>query len=168
MSYDEWRCTERSREGFYEEIERRWDDDCGWEYFANPAGGFLACWLGFKDIGTENGYAKLYMQIHDAMRLTVRLGAGNALDKVRSPFMYQVLDALKEEAPDDIRIEKAGTFKGGGAAAVANVTFDEQEPWFAVDPNGVVNMDATIERLHRLEKLLQKVATRLTEQGIIS
>ena len=168
VSYDEWRCTERSREGFYEEIERRWDDDCGWEYFANPAGGFLACWLGFKDIGTENGYAKLYMQIHDAMRLTVRLGAGNALDKVRSPFMYQVLDALKEEAPDDIRIEKAGTFKGGGAAAVANVTFDEQEPWFAVDPNGGVNMDATIERLHRLEKLLQKVATRLTEQGIIS
>ena len=31
-------------------------------------------------------------------------------------------------------------------------------------------MDATIERLSRLEKLLQKVATttRLTEQGVVS
>ena len=167
-SYDEWKCTERAREGFYAEIEGRWGGDCGWDYISNRAGGFLACCLGFKYIGTKNRHADLYMQIHDAIRLTVRLGSGNALDKVRSPFMYQVLDALNEETFDDIRIEKAGAFRGGGAAAVANVTFDEQGPWFAVDCNGVVNMDATIERLRRLEKLLQKVATRLTEQGIVS
>lgn len=167
-SYDEWKCTERAREGFYAGIERRWDDDCGWKYFANKAGGFLACCLGFKYIGTKNRHADLYMQIYDAMRLTVRLGSGNALDNVRSPFMYQVLDALNEEAFDDIRIKKSGAFRGGGAAAVANVTFDEQGPWFAVDRNGVLNMDTTIERLRRLEKLLQKVATRLSEQGLIS
>ena len=165
-SYDEWRCTERSREGFYAEIERRWDDDCDWGYV--HTGDFWGCCLGTKYIGTEDRHADLYMQIHDAMRLTVRLGSGNAFDRVRSPFMYQVLDALNEETFDDIRIEKAGKFNGGGSAAVANVTFDEQGPWFAVDPNGVVNMDATIERLRRLEKLLQKVATRLTEQGAVS
>ena len=167
-SYDEWKCTERAREGFYAELEGRWDDDCGWKYFANEAGGFLACWLGKKHIRIEQRHADLYMQIHDAMRLTVRLGSGNALDKVRSPFMYQVLDALNKEAFGDILIEKAGAFRGGGAAAVANVTFDEQGPWFAIDCNGVVNMDATIEHLRRLEELLQKVATRLTEQGIVS
>ena len=165
-NYDEWEWTQW--EGFYAELECRWDDDCGWDYISNPAGGFLGCWLGFKHIGTENRYADLYMQIHDAMRLTVRLGSGNALDKVRSPFMFQVLEALNAEASDDILIEKAGTFRGGGAAAVANVKFDEQGPWFAVDRNGVLNMDATIERLRRLEELLQKVATRLSEQGIIS
>ena len=165
-SYDDWEWTQW--EGFYTEIERRWGGDCGWGYVPNPAGGFLGCWLGFTYIGTENRYADLYMQIHDAMRLTVRLGSGNALDRVRSPFMSQVLDALNEEAFDDIRIEKAGAFRGGGAAAVANVTFDEQGPWFAVDPNGVVNMDATIERLRRLDTLLEKVATRLTEQRAVS
>lgn len=165
-SYDEWEW--KQWEGFYAEIERRWDDDCGWGYIPNPAGGFLGCWLGFKYIGTENRYADLYMQIHDAMRLAVRLGSGNALDRVHSPFMYQVLDTLNEEAFDDIHIEKAGAFRGGGAAAVANVTFDEKGPWFAVDCNGVVNMDATIERLRRLEELLQKVATRLSEQGAVS
>ena len=167
-SYDEWKCTERAREGFYAEIERRWGGDCSWNYISNQAGGFLACCLGFKYIGTQNRHADLYMQIHDAMRLTVRLGSGNALDEVRSPFMYQVLNALNEEALEDIHIEKAGAFKGGGAAAVANVTFDEQGPWFAVACNGVLNMDATIERLRRLEELLQKVATRLTEEGIVS
>ena len=166
VSYDEWEWTQW--EGFYAELAHRWDDYCAWDYIANPAGGFLACWLSLEDIRTENGYATLYMQIHDATRLTVRLGAGTAWTKVRAPSMYQVLDALNEEVFDDIRIEKAGAFKGGGAAAVANVTFDEQEPWFAVDPNGVVNMEATIERLRRLEKLLQKVATRLTEEGIVS
>ena len=163
-SYDEWEWTQW--EGFYAEIEHRWDGYCDWKYV--HIGDFLGCWLGSKYIGTEDRRADLYIQIHDAMRLTVRLGSGNAFDKVRSPLMYQVLDALNEETFDDIRIEKAGKFNGGGSAAVASVTFDEQGPWFAVDLNGVVNMEATIERLHRLEKLLQKVATRLTEQGIVS
>lgn len=159
-SYKEWGWGQW--EGFYAELEHRWDGCCGWGYIANPAGGFLGWWSGpGYSIGTE--YASLYIQIHNALRLTVRLGSGKAMDKVHAPFMYQVLDALNEEAFDDIRIEKAGAFRGGGAAAVAAVTFDEQGPWLAVDSNGVVNMDATIERLRRLEKLLEKVATRLTE-----
>ena len=168
-SYKEWKGGQRECEGFYAELEHRWDGCCGWGYIANPAGGFLG-WSSdpaYCSIGTEDRYT-LYIQIHDALRLTVRLGSGKAMDKVRAPFMYQVLDALNEEAFDDIHIKKAGTFRGGGAAAVADVTFDEQGPWFAVDSNGVVNMDATIERLRRLEELLEKVATRLTEEGIVS
>lgn len=161
--WGQWEC-----EGFYAELEHRWDGCCGWGYISNPAGGFFGCWLGFKKIRIEDRHADLYIQIHDATRLTVRLGSGDAMDKVDSQFMYQVLKALNEEAFDDIHIKKAGTFRGGGAAAVADVTFDEQGPWFAVDSNGVVNMDATIERLRRLEELLEKVATRLTEQKIVS
>ena len=165
-SYKEWGWGQW--EGFYAELEHRWDGCCGWGYIANPAGGFLGWWSGHSSIETEDRYASLYIQIHNALRLTARLGSGNAMDKVHALFMYQVLKALNEEAFDDIRIEKAGAFRGGGAAAVATVTFDEQGPWLAVDSNGVVNMDATIERLRRLEKLLEKVATRLTEQGIVS
>ena len=167
-SYGDWAWTQW--EGFYTEIERRWGGDCGWGYVPNSAGGFLGCWLGFTYIGTESRYADLYMQIHhDPSVLTVRLGSGTAMDKVRAPFMYQVLETLYEETSDDICIEKAGTFKGGSTAAVANVTFDEEQgPWVAVDPNGAVNMDATIGRLRRLDELLQKVATRLTEQRAVS
>ena len=172
-SYNEWK--RRQWEGFYAELEHRWDDDCEWGYIANPAGGFLGWWSDPDYcIGTKARYASLYIQIHKdvqihkATRLTVRLGSGKAMDKVRAPFMYQVLEALNEEAFDDLHIKKAGTFRGGGAAAVADVTFDEHGPWLAVDSNDVVNMDATIKRLHRLEELLEKVATRLTEQGVVS
>ena len=168
-SYGEWGRGQWECEGFYAELEHRWDGCCGWGYISNPAGGFLGWWLGFKNIRKgRHASLSLYIQIHNATRLTVRLGAGKAMDKVDSRFMYPVLDALKEEAFDDIHIEKAGAFRGGGAAAVADVRFDEHGPWLAVDSNGVVNMDATIERLRRLEELLEKVATRLTEQGIVS
>ena len=168
-SYDEWEeWGQWECEGFYAELEHRWDGCCGWGYISNPAGGFRGWWSDYSSIGTKDRHARLYIQIHNATRLTVRLGSGDDMDKVDSQSMYQVLDALKEEAFDDIHIEKAGAFRGGGAAAVAAVTFDEHGPWLAVDPNGVVNMDATIERLRRLEELLEKVATRLTEQGIVS
>ena len=171
-SYNEWKW--RQWEGFYAELEHRWDGWSGWGYISNPAGGFRGWWSDYWRIGTEERHARLYIQIHKDIqirketRLTVRLGAGKAMDKVDSRFMYPVLDALKEEAFDDIHIKKAGSFRGGGAAAVADVRFDEHGPWLAVDSNGVVNMDATIERLRRLEELLEKVATRLTEQGIAS
>ena len=162
VCYRKWEW--RQWEGFYMALEDRWSKGCyRWGYMPNPAGGFLAWWLVQEDlrIGTQDRYADLYMQIHDATRLTARLGSGNAMDKVRSPFMWAVFNALKQvngEIPCDIRIEKAGRFKGGGAAAVADITFGDQDTWLAVDAKGIVNMDATIERLHRVEELLRKVA----------
>ena len=163
MSSSEWGWTQW--EGFYAALECKLCDDCGWGYI--PIGDFLGCWLGFKHIGTEDRYVELYTQIHNGTRLTVRLGSGNALDKVGKEPMYQVLDALNEYSSDDIRIEKAGRFKGGGSAAVANVTFGDQEPWFVIDGNGFVDIGATIKRLRRLEELLQKVAEYLTGQGFV-
>ena len=165
LCYRKWRWTQR--EGFYTALESQWSKncgwDCGWEYIANPAGGFLACWLGHGDlwIRTQGRFANLYMQIHDATRLTVRLGRGNALDKVRGPFMWTVFDALNQvntETSNDLQIEKAGRFRGGGAAAVADITFGDRNTWLAVDEKGIVNMDASIEHLHLVAELLRKVA----------
>ena len=170
VCYRKWEW--RQWEGFYAALEARWSKDCGkdcgkdygWGYISNPAGGFLACWLLEREylwIGTQYRHADLYMQIHNATRLTARLGSGNAMDKVRNPFMWAVFNALKQvngETPSDIRIEKAGVFKGGGAGAVADITFGDQGTWLAVDAKGIVNLDATIERLHRVEELLRKVA----------
>ena len=121
------------------------------------------CWLGHGDlwIGTQDRFANLYMQIHDATRLTVRLGRGNALDKVHGLFMWAVFDALNQvntETSNDFRIEKAGIFRGGGAAAVADITFGDRDTWLAVDEKGIVNMDASIEHLHLVAELLRKVA----------
>ena len=166
-------------EGFYTTLECMWrekGDWCGWEYYPNQAGGFLACWLygGQKGesnrIGTPNRYAELFIQIHNAMRLTARLGWGNTGNKVTRPFMWQVFNVLEQvnEETDDIGVKKAGRFRGGAGAAVADVTFGDQEPWFAVDDKGIVNMDVTIERLRRVQELLRKVVKYLNKQGIVS
>ena len=183
-SYREWQGGQY--QGFYVALESMWQkkgNHCGWGYYANPSGGFLACWLSGEQggklnwIGTdEDRQADIFMQIHNATRLTVRLG-GNSIGKVTSPFMWQALEALEKfnnETSDDIQIEKAGRFRGGWGAAVANVTFgeqeqeSEQEPWFVFDTNGIVNMEASIERLLRVQELLQKVAKHLTDQGAVS
>ena len=178
-SYREWQGGQY--QGFYVALESTWQkkgNQCGWGYYANPSGGFLACWLSGEQggklnwIGTEDRHADIFMQIHDATRLTVRLGGGGT-GKVTSPFMWQAFGALEKfnnETSDDIQIAKAGRFRGGWGAAVANVTFgeQEQEPWFVFDTNGIVNMEASIERLLRVQELLQKVAKHLTDQGAVS
>ena len=176
--YSKWQWEQW--EGFYTALESMWrenGDRCGWEYYSNPSGGFLACWLcdgqkgEFNRVGTCKRYAELFIQIHDAMRLTVRLGAGKAMDRVDNPLMWQVFNTLEEingRTSSDIGIKKAGTFRGGKGGAIADVTFGDQDPWFAVDSNGIVDMDATIERLRRLLELLRQVVKYLNEQETVS
>ena len=176
--YCEWQW--KQWEGFYATLECMWrekGDKCGWVYYSNQSGGFLACWLydgqkgEFNRVGTCKRYAELFIQIHNAMRLTVRLGWGNTGQKVTSPFMRQVFNALEEingKTSDDIQIKKAGRFRGGKGAAVADVTFGNQDPWFAVDDKGIVNMDVTIDHLRRVQELLRKVVKYLNEQGTVS
>ena len=171
--YREWGW--KQWEGFYAALECMWrekGDWCGWVHYNNRSGGFLGCWLcdgqngEFSRVGTCKRYAELFIQIHNAMRLTVRLGCGNTEEKVNSFDMWKVFDALKKikrETSDDIQIEKAGRFRGGEGAVVADVTFGNQAPWFAVDDKGIVNMDVTIKRLRRLQELLRKVVKYLNE-----
>lgn len=168
-------------EGFYTALESMWRENgdwCGWEYYSNKDGGFLACWLydgkkgEFNRIGTCKRYAELFIQIHNAMRLTVRLGQGNTGCKVTNSFMWEVFNALKkvnERTSSDIGIKKAGTFRGGkGGGAIADITFGNQDPWFAVDSNGIVDMDPTIEHLRHLLELLRQVVKYLNEQETVS
>ena len=159
----------RQWEGFYAALEKQWKNCLGWGYRSNPAGGFLACWGGFEKTRIEDWQADLYLQVHDAVQLKVRLYRGD-MDKVRSPVMYRVLSVLQQvnqEFSDDIRICKAGRFRGGEAASVANVTFGKEASWLAVNANGIVDMDATVARLNRVHELIRKVASQLTEGGLI-
>ena len=152
----------RQWEGFYTAIEDEWrekhDDSCGWCYVPNPSGGFLAWWGGGEKIEFEDRHAELKMQINNAKELQVRLRCGVGMDRVRSPAMYEVLHVLERETSDEIQIKKAGRYRGGNDAAVANVTFHGQSPWFAVDAAGIVDLDATVRRLGRVHVLIRRVA----------
>ena len=172
VTYSSW--SSHAIEGFYTALEESWrakhTDWCGWGYVPNPSGGFLGWWGGSERIGSEERHVPIYLQIDDGTRLTVRLGSGNAFEKVRNPLMYEVLHTLRQvfsESPDDIRCDKAGRFRGGDSADVAKVTFGGIDPWFAVNAEELVDISATVDRLCRVRELLRRIAGDLTERGLI-
>ena len=152
-------------EGFYVELENRmakedkWNGPC-WGYAANRAGGVL--WFAFAEntLAQEPLEVTMYLQIEDATRLTVRLSERRG-PGIRSPLMYKVLERLEENArqTDDIKIKKAGRFKGGETAAVAEITFGDEDGYLALTHGDIVDMDATMRRLDRAREFVSKVAS---------
>ena len=149
----EWRWG--SMEGFYTELQNRMEkeapQDCGdWGYAPNPAGGLLWFYFAENTMARKPHEVTMYLQIENATRLTVRLversGPG-----IRAPLMYKVLELLKDNArqASDIRIKKAGRFRGGASAAVAEVTFGDGESYLALADEGAVDMVETVRRLDR-------------------
>ncbi len=81
---------------------------------------------------------RMYLQIEEATRLTVRLSE-------RSGHARQT---------HDFRIKKAGRFRGGASAAVAEVTFGDGGSYLALKDGGIVDMDATMRRLDRMREFI--------------
>ena len=162
---NQWKSLSNSEkgwqvEGFYGALERELSKSprfgwCGWRYVSNRTGGFLGFWAGNNTCKVTGRPENLYLQIHNVNRLTIRIGSGNG-DKVSSGFMHRVFNALSNAQHGAFEVKKAGTFRGGDSAAVADISFG-RGPWFAVDDNGI-NLDATVERLHQVQALLQEVA----------
>ena len=157
----EW--NHRQLEGFYIELEKRmtgaprWNGPC-WGYAANPAGGVL--WFVFAVNRVQQTSHEMYLQIEDGSRLTVRLGG----ESIQPPLMHKMLGMLKDNAEhdNDIKIKKAGRFRGGETAAVATVTFGNEEGYRAVTPQGTVDMDETMRRLDHAQEFIAKVVASYT------
>lgn len=158
----EWRW--RQCEGFYADLEELLQPlDPHWGYTHNPAGGFLYFAFGGSFLSRDGHDFSLYLQIEQGVRLTVRLrrrrGAG---PKVRVKFMYDTLRQLRATVSesDDFAFSKAGTFRGGKSAAVADVGFGAGEAlgYLALNANGQVDIDATAARLRRVSAVVGKLA----------
>ena len=141
--------------GFYTDLENRmakedkWD--CwGWEFVKQSGERVSKLAFAENTIARKPHEVAMYLQIEDATRLTVRLSERRG-PGVRAPFMYKVLRLLEDNARQagDIRIEKAGRFRGGASAAVAEVTFDDGENYLALTDEDIVDMDETMRRLDR-------------------
>ena len=157
-----WWC----REGFYAELENRMAEESkwncsGWGYAHNPAG--EVHWFAFAEntMAQEPHEVAMYLQIEDAIRLTVRLSERSG-PGVRAPFMYEVLGLLEDNAQQsgDIRLNKAGRFRGGASAAVAEVAFGDGENYLARTDEDFVDMDATMRRLGRVREFVADLTGR--------
>ena len=151
-------------EGFYTELQDRMEQedkrDCvDWGYAPNPAGGVLWFYFAKNTMVRKPHEVTMYLQIENATRLTVRLGVWD-VPGIQAPLMYEVLELLEDNArqADDIRIKKVGRFRGGATAAVAEVTFGDGESYLARKDGGVVDMDATVQRLDHTREFVAKVA----------
>ena len=60
----------------------------------------------------------------------------------------------------DIRLKKAGRFRGGASAAVAEVAFGDGENYLARTDEDFVDMDATIRRLGRVREFVADLTGR--------
>lgn len=163
----EWGDNWMRYEGFYIELENRMTEEqrwnCGgWEYVNNRAGGFLCFTFAGNTIAREPYEITMYLQIEDATRLTGRLGEWNG-SGVRAPLMHEVLELLEDNAreSEEVRIKKAGRFRGGASAAVAEITFGDEDDYLALNAKGSVDVDTTIRRLDRAREFVAEVANHL-------
>lgn len=152
-----WEC-----EGFYADLEELLQSlGPRWGYTHNPAGGYLYFAFGGSRWSHDGYDFALYLQIEQGVRLTVRLRRLEASPKVRAPFMRETLRLLKTASESDhFAFSKAGTFRGGNSAAVADVGFSTGEPpgYLALNANDHVDMDATATRLRRVSAVVGKLA----------
>ena len=164
VPFSKWGDKWMRYEGFYIELENRmakegkWNRP-KWKYVSNPAGEFLCFAFAETPMARKPHEVTMYLQIENATRLTVRL-SGN--ERIRAPFMYEVLRLLKDNLrqADDVRIKKAGRFRGGATAAVAEITFGDENRYLALKDGGIVDMDTTIRRLDRAREFVAEVASR--------
>ncbi len=171
---DNWSAIE----GFYMELEKRMEEKdqwlaekdrwhCGgWGYVSNPAGGFLYFTLAGIKINRRQQQFEMYLQIEtfpeDSTRLTLRLGDWIG-PGIKSPLMWEVFEQLKEstDEPDGLGIEKAGRFRGGYSAAVAEFTFSNENGYLVLDDRDIVDLDTTMRRLDRVREVVVELSSRL-------
>lgn len=128
------------------------DED--WGYVPNAEGGFLGFWWHFREFETQQ--CRLYLQIEDGVRLTIRVGdARNDIGddiKVGKDLLWRLFYALEDVAMENrfkrIHVPKAGRFRGGWSANVVDLRFDnDDETYLATDQDNVLDWSATQQRL---------------------
>lgn len=171
-----WKEDWKRYEGYYLKLEEKMDEDeAKWKngefgYVHNPKGGFLCFTFASEEHITKNAHQNkhhidVYLQIENATRLTLRIGEWNE-QGVKAPLMYLVWKVLTNSANarmvDKLSIEKTGRFGGGESAAVAVFTFDK-ECYLALNAEGNIDIDRTMQRLDCAQNIVVDVAEKLRE-----
>jgi len=147
---EEWPWT--GWKGFYGALEERmpWARNIGWDYVANPAGGFLALWWGFYPV--DGG--ELFLQLQHST-LAVRF-------KVKEPerrrdLVRQWSADLRQSPPAGVKLFRPRRLGAGKHIAVAY-----WNGWRIAGSEGLVDVGATVQHLREIDTWLQAAAAGAT------
>jgi hypothetical protein len=131
--------------GFYGALEERmpWARWIGWDYVANPAGGFLAMWWGFYPVDDGD----LYLQLQHGT-LAVRF-------KVKAPERRRQLvqhwsDRVRGNPPPGVPLIRPRRLGHGEHVAIAY-----WNGWRVAGADGLVDVEATARHLQEIDVWLQ-------------
>jgi hypothetical protein len=122
-------------------------NDGHWDYVANPSGGFLGFWWKFR--GDKN--CEQYLQL-EQKKLCFKIYVKHASERraLRSRWHRRIIE--KSEG-FNLRITKPNRFGSGQYMTVCIFEGD-----YRVSKNGVIDLEATLDRLRKAEDLLMSVS----------
>lgn len=139
--------------GFYMALQAELSD-ANWDYVANPAGGFMGLWWGWRKDG--DGYA--YLQLEEA-KACFKFEVSDAAKERKSDIKYdwnqrilETYNTMREQSRFNVEVVRPSVLRVGQWMTVAILKDDYR----VADSNGKLNMGATVENLREMEAILEK------------
>lgn len=137
--YDSWI-------GYYKELQEKLGDG-GWNYVANPSGGFVGFWWYW--IGFDGG--EMYLQIEEK-KFCFKIWVENK-DR-RSELRNKIHRKIIQEAKNhDIEVVKPDRF-GNGQYMTVTVLKNEYR---VTNSENIIDMARTVENIKKIEKILEGI-----------
>ncbi len=135
-----------SWKGFYLELQQHLDI-VGWDYVANPSGGFLGCWWHF--LGNEN--CEQYLQLEQE-KLCFKVWVKNKEERrnLRNNWSASIREHSEKS---DLNLIKPIRFGNGNYMTVCLFNGEYR----SVNGNGILDIEKTVSTLKKCEELLNTV-----------
>lgn len=141
--------------GLYSFLKER-AQDLDWGYVPNPSGGFVGCWwhsMIWKDSEVGGGF-EVYLQIEQGS-LCCKVVV--PLEKIPDGFVVAVFRGGVRDRWAALVTGNDSLFKlpkRRGSGSVMTVASVDINDWLVLDGEGLVDVDATLEKIHLAEKIL--------------
>jgi len=149
LSIDQWRWY--SWKGFFSELQKHLEGT--WGYVPNRAGGFLGFWWHWQAAEIEGNHFNFYLQLeYNKLILKIENDNRNVSNKLRTKFRDVLYPLAASENINLRNYGRVGTWMG-----IARLENDYR---ITGDKN-IIDMNATLNLLRQLERLMDMVAQKL-------
>lgn len=130
--------------GFYTVLKDNLDDG-GWDYVANPSGGFMGYWWNFIDLDQ----CTIYLQLeNEKLCFKISVDQEENYSKIRNRWHRKVLEASKSS---DLNIRKPARFGHGKQMTIAVLDGDYRQ----TDADKIIDLEETLNSLKEAVRILE-------------